>query len=147
MSESKSLHPASLVQYLLMERRQLLYAHCSTGNVIYGGRMCIWGSQHFKRHQCQDSECYPLRKDAIPPQSTFFHSLLLPRRTGTSSFNMTYINECVCENSALLESSFLQKSEQLFRLVMSYCTLVSFVQPFTDFARCAAIAQASDHVR
>lgn len=53
-SESKILHPASLVQYMLMERRQLLYTHCSKGNVIYEGGMCIWGFQHFERHNNQE---------------------------------------------------------------------------------------------
>lgn len=58
-SESKILHLASLVQYLLTERRQLLYAHCSKGNVIYEGRMCVWGSQHFKRHHSQERWMVP----------------------------------------------------------------------------------------
>lgn len=52
-SESKIPHLASLVQYMLMERRQLLYAHCSRGNVIYEGGMHL-GSQHFERHNNQE---------------------------------------------------------------------------------------------
>lgn len=96
-SESKTLYLAILVQYMLMEKRQLLYAHCSKGNVIYEGRMCIWGSQHFKGHNSQELWMVPSYKKHNTSSLTHhsFHSPLLSHRTGTCLVNTTYINECV----------------------------------------------------
>lgn len=96
-SKSKILHLANLVQYMLMERKQLLCAYCSKGNVIYEGRMCIWGSQHFKRHNGPELWMVPSQKKHNTSSLTHhsFHSLLLSHRTGTCLVSMTYINKCV----------------------------------------------------
>ena len=57
---------------------------------------CVYGDFSISKDtKVKNSECYPLKKDIIAPQSTFFLALLVHHRTGTSPFSTTYINERV----------------------------------------------------